>query len=426
MRPGTNVAVVDVEVAARDVLLEIEREEEHRPVLGRELEDDRRVVGHEQVDREQQVVDVDRRGRSVDDPVAQGLRDLERLAHERVHPDDADRVLLDAHGVQGLVVEQLHRVRGALRAVAAEGRREQDRHVAAHLGEGVVRRLPPGFPRRRVEEAVHPRDPGRGHARLGDPERLRVEGDLRIGADDGMRVVLVDPRVRTRPAGLADAAVADRLERAPRVPELDDPDVRVVDPVDDRLVVVDDDDVGAGEQPRQAHAIEESATLGDAGLEERQELVLAVQPPLDHPVMDDLEVAPEIRARVGAEQDPPAGPAGGRPEDPEQHAEQAQAQDPQWAQQSPQRRRGGCRHVRGLLGIVEGDLERDRAVVRIDRRHGPELAAGTEREAAAVARRIDPVRDRSRRPGGPRRPPGPRSGRAAIGRVPVAPGRVPA
>ena len=206
-----------------------------------------------------------------------------------------------------------------------------------------------------------------------------------------MRVVLVDPRIRTRSAGLADPAVADRLERAPRVPQLDDPDVGVVDAVDDRLVVVDDDDVGAGEQPRQAHAIEEASALGDAGLEERQEFVLAVQPSFDHPVVDDLEVAPELRARVGAEQDPPAGPAGGRSEDPEQHAEQAQAQDLEWPQEAPQRRGGGRGQLRGVLRILQRDVERDRTVVRIDRRHRPELAAATEREAAAVTCRIDPL-----------------------------------
>ncbi len=50
-----------VEVAARDVLVEVVGEEQHRPAQGRVLEHDRRVVGDEQVDREQQVVDVDRR-----------------------------------------------------------------------------------------------------------------------------------------------------------------------------------------------------------------------------------------------------------------------------------------------------------------------------------------------------------------------------
>ena len=65
----------DVEVACRDVLLEVVGEEQHRPAEGRELEHDRRIVGDEQVDREQQVVDVDRRGGAVDQAVAERLRD---------------------------------------------------------------------------------------------------------------------------------------------------------------------------------------------------------------------------------------------------------------------------------------------------------------------------------------------------------------
>ena len=116
------------------------------------------------------------------------------------------------------------------------------------------------------------------------------------------------------------------------MPQLDDPDVGVVDAVDDRLVVVDDDDVGAGEQPRQADPIGEAPPLGDAGLEQRQQLVLAVQAALDHLVVHDLEVAAELRARVGAEQDPPAVAARDRPKQPEQHAEQADAEDPEGAQ----------------------------------------------------------------------------------------------
>ena len=225
--------------------------------------------------------------------------------------------------------------------MAAERRGEEDHLVAARLREGLVRRLATGLASRGVEEAVHPGDAGRRHARLGDPERLRVERDLGVGTHDRVRVVLVGARVGTRTARLADAAVAHGLERPPRVPQLDDPDVGVVHPVDHRLVVVDHDDVGTREQPRQADAVEQAPALGDARLEQGEQLVLPVQAPFDHPVVDDLEVAAELGARIGAEQDPPAVPPRDRPKDPERRPEQAEAQDPQRARNGASATAGG-------------------------------------------------------------------------------------
>ena len=65
--------------AVGDVLVEVVGEEEHRPAEGRELEHDRRVVGDEQVDREEQVVDVDAGVRSPSRRRSRyALRDRER------------------------------------------------------------------------------------------------------------------------------------------------------------------------------------------------------------------------------------------------------------------------------------------------------------------------------------------------------------
>ena len=100
----------DVEVAGRDVLLEVVGEEQHRPAEGRVLEHDRGVVGDEQVDREQQVVHVDRRTEPVEQTIAERFRDAEVGPCERVHPDDDHRVLLDGERVERRIVEHLERI----------------------------------------------------------------------------------------------------------------------------------------------------------------------------------------------------------------------------------------------------------------------------------------------------------------------------
>ena len=257
-----------VEIARGDVLVEVVGEEQHRAAEGRVLEHDRGIVGDDQVDREQQVVDVDPGGRSVEEPVAERLGDRQRLLHERVHLDDHHRIALDAQRVEGGVVEMLEAVGGVADRLAAIGRREQDRLAADDLGERGACRLDAGRPCLLVEEAVHPRDPGRHDALLRDPERLGVERHVELGADDRGRVVLVGPEERIEVAGLAGPAVADGLERARGVPQLDDPHVLVqLDPVERRERVVEQDHVGPGERAGQAKAVAERPALGDPGLE---------------------------------------------------------------------------------------------------------------------------------------------------------------
>ena len=237
---------------------------------------------------------------------------VQRLAHERVHLEDDDRVLLDGERVQGGVVEELLAVRrGGFSPRNVGANRIVVRSRAA--GKALVRRLATRCAPRLVEEAVHAGDAGRHDARLGDAEGLGVERHVVVGADDGVGVVLVDARVGARAAGLAHPAVPDGLERARGVPQLDDPRPPVADPVDDRLVVVDQDHVGPCQQPRQAEPVAHRATVGDARLEDAQELVVAVQAAVHHPVVDLLEVAAELGPRVGAEEDAPPVAPGDQP-----------------------------------------------------------------------------------------------------------------
>ena len=167
-----------------------------------------------------------------------------------------------------------------------------------------------------VEEAVHPRDAGRDDPLLRDPERLGVERDVVGGAHDRGGVVLVDPREPVRVGRRPDPAVADGLERAGRVPQLDDPDRRSeLDPVQRRIGVVDEDDLGPGQRAGQPHPTEQPALLAGSRLEHRDQVVVAVEAALDHPVVDGLQVARHLRDEGRREEHLPAGRRGraGRP-----------------------------------------------------------------------------------------------------------------
>ena len=148
----------DVEVAAGDVLVEVVGEEQHRPAEGRELEHDRRIVGDQEVDGEQQVVELDRGG-GPDVAVAdastirsRSARDVERVAHERVHPDEADGVALDAQRVERLDVDP--------RRSRTRPSRRRGRGRSGRTGSPIGRRSP-GTPRRGVPAT---RRDGRGRS----------------------------------------------------------------------------------------------------------------------------------------------------------------------------------------------------------------------------------------------------------------------
>ena len=164
--------------------------------------------------------------RSVDESVRESGRDAEGRSDERMHADDDDRVSLGGECVERGVVEQREIVGRVPGPVATERRREQDRlAVAGHREGGSA--PPPDRPARAasIEVPVHPWDAGRDDVQLRDPERLGVERDVRRGADDRMRVILVGPRPRPRSARLADPAVPDGLGGPRRMPQLDDPHV---------------------------------------------------------------------------------------------------------------------------------------------------------------------------------------------------------
>src|SRR4051794_9823976 len=160
-RTRDELLVWRVEPTRRDVVLEVVGEEQHRLAECGELEDDGRIVGDEEVHRGQQVVDLDPRSRPVKEPVRELVGDQERPADERVHPKDDDGVLLDAHGVECRVVEELEVVACAARAVAAERRREQDREATPRLRKARERRQPVSLPPGRIEEPIHPWNAGR-------------------------------------------------------------------------------------------------------------------------------------------------------------------------------------------------------------------------------------------------------------------------
>ena len=163
----------DVEVARPRVVVEVEGVEQHRPAEGRELEHDRRIVGDEHVDREQQVVDVDGRPGPVDKAVRERGRDAERLDHERMQLDDDDRVLLDRDRVEPRVVEDPEVEMRGLGPVATERRGVQDRRLAFGL-RGRPRGPPPdpplGHARRRTGPSVGSRS---GRRRPRGCRRLR-------------------------------------------------------------------------------------------------------------------------------------------------------------------------------------------------------------------------------------------------------------
>ena len=255
----------------------------------------------------------------------------------------------------------LEAVGGVADRLAAIGRREQDRLAADDLGERGACRLDAGRPRLLVEEAVHPRDPGRHDALLRDPERLGVERHVELGADDRGRVVLVGPAERIEVAGLAGTAVADGLERARGVPQLDDPDVLVqLDPVERRERVVEQDHVGPGERAGQAKAVAERPALGDPRLEHGQQIEVAVEPALDHPIVDDPEVARHLRDEPGREQHPPAAAPGEQLRGRHEEAED-RSPDPGGGP-LPDRLDGG--RVLAAHVLVVGDVEREGAVGR--------------------------------------------------------------
>jgi hypothetical protein len=87
------------------------------------------------------------------------------------------------------------------------------------------------------------------------------------------------------------------------MPQLDDPDGRPdPEPVERRVRVVEQDDRRAVEGARQADPSEEAAPVA-RGPKGGHQVVLAVQPTLDHPVVDGPEVARQLGDERGREQD---------------------------------------------------------------------------------------------------------------------------
>ena len=109
-------------------------------------------------------------------------------------------------------------------------------HGPAHLSDALV-----------VEEQVGARDADFGHELLGGlAERFRVGGNRVLRADQDVVVVGVDADLANEllagPERLVENAVADLLERAARVPRLDDGRLGLgIDDVDREEVVVDDE-----------------------------------------------------------------------------------------------------------------------------------------------------------------------------------------
>ncbi len=201
-------------------------------------------------------------------------------------------------------VQDVGGIGGPARRVTAEGRCEEDDPSPARRGERGERPFAPLRLLGRVEELVHARSAGGDDRRLGQAEGLGVERHLVRRADDGVGVVPVDGRERARPPRLSNAAVPDGLEGAPGMPELDDAHVGVrIELVDHGLVVVEQDHVGASQEPRQPHAVGHAAAGAHARLEDGAQLVPTVQAPLDHPVMHELEVPAQLGPRVGSEHD---------------------------------------------------------------------------------------------------------------------------
>ena len=150
-------AVVEVEAALLLVRLVVGREEDHRPVEQRELVDRARVVGHEHVADEHQLVDV---GvvRDVDGEVREVRADGRLRADERMEPDQQDVVVAEGR-LEDAEVEVVGRV-GVGDGVAAEGRRVEDD--------------PPA-----VVEAVALRGPPRASGRSAPPRRGRPSAGCR-------------------------------------------------------------------------------------------------------------------------------------------------------------------------------------------------------------------------------------------------------
>ena len=175
-------------------------------------------------------------------------RDVDPVGDERVVLEQHDGVLLGRQRVQPVEIELVEVVARGRHLLAPVRRREQPHLVAGDLRQELARLRERGVTGDRVEEAVHARDAGRDEPVLGEPERLRVERGVEVRAHDDVGRVLVHPaeRVERRLAGAGRPAVADRLERARGVPQLDDPDVRrEVDPVHRVERVVEEDDLAA-------------------------------------------------------------------------------------------------------------------------------------------------------------------------------------
>src|SRR5262249_57676565 len=106
----------------------------------------------------------------------------------------------------------------------------------------------------------HPATPAPG---LLNPERLRVHGDEFLRAGDRVRVLAVRAPPPRRPAA-TESAVADRLEPATRVPELNDLRLRRdVQPPQQTEVIVDQHDVGSSEQIDRAQRVPAADGAGD-------------------------------------------------------------------------------------------------------------------------------------------------------------------
>jgi hypothetical protein len=221
-----------------------------------------------------------------------------------MHLDDDDRVPLLAELVEDAAVDEFNRVVRTPRPGSPEGRSEED-HLAVPSGrDRVVRSCAASNLSLWVEELVHPRGPGRRDALLRKTERLGVEGHLVGRAHGCVRVVLVHARVRAQPSRLADPTVAHGLEGTPRVPELDDPLLRPPrKPVDGGLVILEQDDLRAREEPDEPDPVRERSADPKARPEEHPEPVLAVEAAFHHTVVHELQVATERLAGVGGEDD---------------------------------------------------------------------------------------------------------------------------
>ena len=241
---------VQVEAALAAVRVVVGGQERDRATEERELVDRARVVGHEDVGDEHQLVEV-RVGGRVDRERGEVRRDDQRVAHERMQLEQ-DGVVVAQDVVHDAQVEQVVVARLADRG-AAERRRVEDDPAAVR--EAVSRLDPREGPvaAGRVSEQVGPREPeARREQRDRLAERLRVERRDRHGGHEREAVVAVDrDHAHERLVGAelpVEDAVAELLERAGRVPHLEPQRPRARrDHVDREEVVVDDEGARGGE-----------------------------------------------------------------------------------------------------------------------------------------------------------------------------------